>query len=155
MRETNTIQNEHNTNADAPAVTGVVVVTHAGYGASLIEAAEFILGKQSHCAFVSVDGTRAVEDTRNEIQEAVAQCDTGNGVIILTDMFGGTPTNLSLSLLGAQHLEVVTGVNLPMLLKVLGSRSKAPSDLAIDAKAAGSQGIVVAGEILRSKVGGK
>lgn len=152
MRETETT-NEIET--DTPAATGVVVVTHASYGASLIEAAEFILGKQQGCVFVSVDGTRAVEDTRNEIQQAVSQCDTGNGVIILTDMFGGTPTNLSLSLLGAQNLEVVTGVNLPMMLKVLGSRTKDPSDLAIDAKAAGSQGIVVAGEILRSKVGGK
>ncbi|QJT08033.1 PTS sugar transporter subunit IIA [Oceanidesulfovibrio marinus] len=156
MRETSTTEKVKSAKQlETPVQTGVVVVTHAHYGASLIEAAEFILGKQQWCEFVSVDGTRAVEDTRNEIQVAVSSCDQGQGVIILTDMFGGTPTNLSLSLLGAQNLEVVTGVNLPMLLKVLGSRSKEPADLALDAKAAGSQGIVVAGEILRSKVGGK
>ena len=154
MQETKIANTQDKNHPDAPATTGVVIVTHAHYGASLIEAAEFILGSQQGCAFVSVDGTRAVDDTRNAIQHAVAQCDSGNGVIVLTDMFGGTPTNLSLSLLGGdQHLEVVTGVNLPMLLKVLGSRAKEPFELAIDAKTAGSQGIVVAGEVLRSKVG--
>ncbi len=134
---------------------GVVVVTHAQYGQSLLEAAAFILGAQQGTAFVSVDGSRAVDETLTEIRNAVDAADNGGGVLVLTDMFGGTPTNLSLSLLRERNLEVVTGVNLPMLLKVLGDRHKKPETLASEAKTAGSQGIVVAGELLRSKVGGK
>ena len=86
------------------------------------------------------------------LKDAVARNDQGKGVLILTDMFGGTPTNLSLSLLGTGKLEVLTGVNLPMLLKVLGSRHMPLGKLAGEAKESGCQGIVVAGELLRSRV---
>lgn len=140
--------------SDTPSSVGVVLVTHANYGAHLLEAAEFILGPQQGCAFIGVDGTQEVEDTLKGLKKAVKEADTGGGVILLTDMFGGTPTNLSLSLLGKSKLEVVTGMNLPMLLKVLGSRQQPLDKLAKEAKNAGCQGIVVAGEILRSKVGG-
>ena len=73
-------------------------------------------------------------------------------MLVLTDMFGGTPTNMSLSLLGSGRLEVLTGVNLPMLIKILGSRTTPLETLATEAKQAGCQGIVVAGEVLRKKV---
>jgi PTS system mannose-specific IIA component len=134
---------------------GVVLVTHTDYGARLLKAAEFILGPQESCTSVSVDGTHEVEQTVKALKKTVAQCDGGRGVLLLTDMFGGTPTNLSLSLLGSGELEVVTGVNLPMLLKVLGARELPLAQLATEAKNAGCQGIVVAGELLRSKVGGE
>lgn len=133
---------------------GVVLVTHTEYGLYLLKAAELILGPQDNCFFVSVDVTKDVEKSLAEIKSSVKQGDQGEGVVILTDMFGGTPTNLSLSLLnlGEHDLEVITGVNLPMLLRVLGSRKLALADLAKEAKAAGTQGIVVAGDLLRSKV---
>jgi PTS system mannose-specific IIA component len=138
-------------------VIGVVLVTHTEYGLYLLKAAELILGPQENCFFVSVDVTKEVEKSLGEIKNGVKQSDQGDGVVILTDMFGGTPTNLSLSLLNlSEHrLEVITGVNLPMLLRVLGSRKLKLEDLAKEAKAAGTQGIVVAGDLLRSKVVGK
>jgi len=135
-------------------VIGVVLVTHTEYGLYLLKAAELILGPQENCFFVSVDLTKEVEKSLGEIKKGVKQSDQGDGVVVLTDMFGGTPTNLSLSLLnlGEHRLEVITGVNLPMLLRVLGSRKLRLEDLAKEAKAAGTQGIVVAGDLLRSKV---
>jgi len=131
---------------------GVVLVTHTEYGAWLLKAAEMILGPQQQCMSISVDVSQEVEQTVQKLKKAVADCDAGAGVMLLTDMFGGTPTNISLSLLGSRELEVVTGVNLPMLLKVLNSRQTPLARLAQEAKEAGMKGIVVAGEILRSKV---
>lgn len=133
---------------------GVVVVTHTDYGARLIAAAEMILGSQDACVSVSVDTTVEIDKTIEALRAAVDAVDKGSGVMVLTDMFGGTPTNLSLSLLGTGKLEVITGVNLPMLLKVLGMRALPLSKLAVEAKGAGVQGIVVAGEVLRQKVAG-
>lgn len=131
---------------------GIVLVTHGNYGQSLLDAASTILGQQPGCAAVGVDISLEVEEILAGIRTATQKSDLGGGVLILTDMFGGTPTNLSLSLLGAGRLEVMTGVNLPMLLKVMGSRSLPLGRLAQEAKTAGCQGIVVAGELLRSKV---
>ena len=140
------------TEAVPPPRVGVILVTHTDYGSRLLKAAEFILGEQEGCAAISVDGTHEVAQTVAALKHAVQDHDEGGGVILLTDMFGGTPTNLSLSLLGSGKLEVVTGVNLPMLLKVLGSRTLELSQLAGDARAAGCQGIVVAGEVLRGRI---
>ena len=131
---------------------GVILVTHTDYGFRLLKAAEFILGDQQDCEAVSVDGSHEVENTLQTLKDAVRRLDKGRGVVFLTDMFGGTPTNLSLSLLGSGKLEVVTGVNLPMLLKVLGSRTMDLDTLANEAKNAGIQGIIVAGEVLRSRI---
>lgn len=135
---------------DAPV--GVVVVTHTDYGSRLIAAAEFILGPQQCCQAVSVDLTKAVDESLAALKAAIKDTDQGGGVLVLTDMFGGTPTNMSLSLLGSGQLEVLTGVNLPMLIKILGSRTRPLQTLAVEAKQAGCQGIVVAGEVLRKKV---
>lgn len=135
---------------DEPTV-GVVLVTHADYGSALLRAAEFILGPLSDCTSVSVDGTQQVGETIDRLKDAVHKLDKGHGVIVLTDMFGGTPTNLSLSLLGSANIEVVTGINLPMLLKVFSGRSMTLQKLAHEAKEAGGNGIVVAGEMLRRK----
>jgi len=134
---------------------GVVLVTHADYGAMLLKAAEYIVGPQQHCRAVSVDITSEVGQTLEVLTQAVKDVDQGAGVIILTDMFGGTPTNMSLSLLGTHHLEVLTGANLPMLIKILSSRGRPLEQLAAEAKTAGVQGIVMAGEVLRKKVSGE
>ncbi len=137
---------------NGPKQVGVILVTHTDYGSRLLKAAEFILGPQEGCEAVSVDGSHEVDTTLELLNSAVERLETGMGVMFLTDMFGGTPTNLSLSLLGSGKLEVVTGVNLPMLLKVLGSRQLALDKLAQEAKNAGIQGIVVAGEVLRGRI---
>lgn len=139
---------QHN---DFPAA-GVILVTHVDYGSGLLRAAETILGPLADCSSIQVDSGLDVGETVARLKEAVSLLDKGNGVIILTDMFGGTPTNLSLSLLGTGAIEVVTGVNLPMLLKVFEARRKDLAELADVAMEAGRIGIDSASRILRSKV---
>jgi mannose PTS system EIIA component len=133
-------------------MVGVVLVTHARFGEELLKSAQMIMGPQERCAALSMDVSTAMDRMLDEIRGAVAQTDIGDGVLILTDMFGGTPSNLSLSLLGKGSIEVVTGMNLPMLLKILGSRTLPLAKLAAEAKGAGKNGILVAGEVLRRKV---
>jgi PTS system mannose-specific IIA component len=144
-----------NDTAPSPAPIGVVIVTHTDYGERLLKAAEMIIGPQENTSTISVNVGVDTAVTVAQLAEAINDVEKGGGVIILTDMFGGTPTNLSLSLFAQHHIEVVTGVNLPMLIKILSTRSKALELLAADAKNAGVQGIVVAGEILRKKVAGE
>lgn len=133
------------------AHVGIIVVAHADYGTALLRTVEFILGQQSDCCSISVDVALDVNDTVARLTDAAERLDKGKGVIILTDMFGGTPTNLALSLLQTHNIEVVTGVNLPMLLKVFTSRNKALDELAREAGEAGTSGIVVAGAMLHKK----
>ncbi len=144
-----------NDKKSSTAPVGVVIVTHTDYADKLLKAAEMIIGPQENTRTVSVEVGVDTGETVKELGEAIKAVDQGAGVIILTDMFGGTPTNLSLSLIGQHHIEVVTGVNLPMLIKILSTRTKALELLAADAKTAGVQGIVVAGEVLRKKVAGE
>ena len=117
----------------------------------MLRTAEFILGQQSDCSSISVDVAHEVSETVRRLTDAAQRLDKGAGVIILTDMFGGTPTNLALSLLATHKVEVVTGVNLPMLLKVFTSRENELEELARIAGEAGAKGIVVAGSMLRNK----
>lgn len=138
-----------------PVAVGLVIVTHTDYGQKLLEAAEMILGPQANVRSVSVDVGVDTTETVKHLSDCIKQVEQGGGVMIVTDMFGGTPTNLSLSLMAQHRIEVVTGVNLPMLIKILSSRMKPLAQLAAEAKTAGLQGIVVAGEILRKKVAGE
>lgn len=130
---------------------GVLVVTHGEFGPALLDAAQMIMGQQPGTASVSVLVSRGVDEIVAELKAAIARLDTGMGVLVLTDLFGGTPTTLSLSLRKLGNNEVVAGVNLPMLLKVLQSRALPLAEMAAQAKAAGQQGIVVPGEMLRKK----
>lgn len=132
---------------------GVLIVTHLGFGQKLLETAEGIVGKQDDCLALSLDAGHDMEAVLGEIKDGLRQLDRGKGVLVLTDMFGGTPSNVSLSLIGSGNLEVITGANLPMLLKIFSSRSTTSlEDLALEAKSAGRQGILVAGEVLKRKI---
>ncbi|SNR60295.1 PTS system, mannose-specific IIA component [Humidesulfovibrio mexicanus] len=130
---------------------GVLLVTHGEFGAALLGAAQLIVGPQEGLLAVSVLESRGVDDILAELKVDLAQLEMGMGVLVLTDLFGGTPTTLSLSLRKLGNVEVVAGVNLPMLLKVLQSRSESLDALAAQAKSAGVQGIVVPGEMLRKR----
>lgn len=131
---------------------GIIMVTHVDYGQALLRAAECITGPVQDCTCIQVDATLEVEDTVSRLREAVDLLNKGLGVMVLTDMFGGTPTNLSLALLGSrQDVEVLTGVNLPMLLRVLANRSLPLSELADLALDAGREGIIAAGKVLRAR----
>ncbi len=132
---------------------GILVITHSNYGESLLAAAESILGPIENCAALSIDITADVKETIDGLRSTVENMDKGNGVLILTDMFGGTPTNLSLSLLSIKGVEVVTGVNLPMILRAAGHSTTKIEILAEEAKQAGLQGIVSASDMLRKKKG--
>ena len=134
---------------------GVILVTHSDFGEALLRAAEGILGDQKGCLSISVNNQQSMQEMFEAIESGVKEVDTGEGVIILTDMFGGTPSNLSLSLLKTARIEVISGANMPMLLKILGLREIPLDQLALEAKTAGRQGIVVAGEVLKRKVGKK
>ena len=128
---------------------GIVLVTHGNYGQSLLDAAQSILGRQPGCGAVGVDISLEVGEILANIREAVQKSDLGGGVLILTDMFGGTPTNLSLSLLGTGKLEVMTGVNLPMLVKLARIRADFDIKKAVAAASeAGRKYINVASETL-------
>ena len=130
---------------------GVIIVAHGDYGTATLRTAELIMGTLEDCASISVNMELDVSETVQRLEDATCRLDKGAGVIILTDMFGGTPTNLSLALLAKHQIEVVTGVNLPMVLKVFAERNKSLSELAAIAGEAGRGGIVVAGSVLGSK----
>jgi len=128
---------------------GIVIVTHGLLGQEILKTAEFIVGSLESCVTVSVDNGRGPDAIRQAIEQAIKNVNRGDGVLVLTDMFGGTPSNISLSFLEEGRIEVLTGINLPMLIKAIQLRSKAP--LAEAAQAIGEYGrksITVAGEIL-------
>ncbi|RJX36570.1 MAG: PTS sugar transporter [Desulfarculus sp.] len=128
---------------------GLVLITHARLALELVNAAEFILGRIEQVATVAVDANPEAEHLRGKLEAALAQVDQGQGALILTDMFGGSPNNIALAFLEEGKAEVVTGVNLPMLIKAATSRQN--TDLAALARTvceAGRESISVAGELL-------
>jgi PTS system mannose-specific IIA component len=131
---------------------GVVVVTHGQLATELVNAAETIVGDQPKFAAVSIGWHDAVELAREEIAQAIARVDSGSGVIVLTDMFGGTPSNLAITFLAEGQVELITGVNLPMLLKLAGTREVADlRELARRIREDGRTGIWVASDQLRGE----
>lgn len=128
---------------------GLLIVTHCDLGRELLNAAEFIVGRIESADAIAVTATTGSESLRKGIQEKVARVDHGEGVIILTDMFGGTPSNLSLSFLKQDQVEVLTGVNLPMVIAIVQYRASLKlSELADKAKEAGKTGISLASKLL-------
>jgi PTS system mannose-specific IIA component len=128
---------------------GLVVCTHSRLSSALLEAAEMIVGEFENTAAVSVLPGDSGEKIIDQLSAAIASVETGDGTIVLCDMFGGTPSNVSLSLL-SDRLEVVTGVNLPMLLKLFTCRTQALTDVARMVQSHGRDNILVAGALLRS-----
>ena len=131
---------------------GVLIVTHKELAEALMGVADLILGRQERVLGVSLDPEAPPETSRQQIQKSLAQVNNGNGVIILTDMLGGTPSNLTLSFLHEGKVEVVTGVNLPMLLKLAQMREeKDLRAIALALQQSGQKGITVASEVLNKK----
>jgi PTS system mannose-specific IIA component len=131
---------------------GILIVTHQELAEALLSVWDLILGKQEGIGAVSLDPSAAPEVSRQQIQRGLAQVNGGNGVIILTDMLGGTPSNLTLSFLQEGKVEVVTGVNLPMLMKLAHIRDQQDlREAALALKQSGQKGIAVASEVLKKK----
>jgi mannose PTS system EIIA component len=101
---------------------GALVVTHGHLGRELVAAAEMIVGEISHIRAVSIGWHDDVNDARKDIEKHIAEVESGAGVLILTDMFGGTPSNIALSFHDPGKLDVVTGVNLPMIIKIASQK---------------------------------
>ncbi|HEX6126085.1 MAG TPA: PTS fructose transporter subunit IIA [Pyrinomonadaceae bacterium] len=121
---------------------GGVIVSHGQLATELLAAAEAVVGNLTHIAAVSIGWHDDVEAAKNEIERAIRNVSQGAGVILLTDMFGGTPTNISAMFLGEGEVEIVTGVNLPMVIKLASNAKDIPlADLAREIEDQGKQSI--------------
>jgi mannose PTS system EIIA component len=130
---------------------GIVIVTHGQLATELLNAAEMIVGDLSRFAAVSIGWHEDTADAREEIAQAIARVQEGQGVLIMTDMFDGTPSNLAMTFLG-QNVEVITGVNLPMLIKLADLKAQ-PSLLQVarEMREHGRDTIRVASDLLRGE----
>ena len=135
---------------------GVVVVTHGQLARELVNAAETIVGDLPRFTAVSIGWHEDTQDAREEIARAIARVEQDSGVLILTDMFGGTPANLAMTFLTTDRVEVITGVNLPMLIKLAGLSGEAELlAVAREMREQGRNAIWVASDLLRGDKGEK
>ena len=131
---------------------GLVLVTHGRLAEEFRNAVEHVVGPQQNFETVSIGADDDMEQRRRDIVEAVARADTGTGVIVLTDMFGGTPSNLAISVMEAGRIEIIAGMNLPMLIKLSSVRTGDDMAMALHhAQAAGRKYINVASQLLSGK----
>jgi len=128
---------------------GLILVTHGKLAEEFVHAMEHVVGKQEAVATVCIGPEDDMERRRREIADAVKRVDSGEGAIILTDLFGGTPSNLAISLMKAGKLEVIAGINLPMLIRLAKARNcMSVGDAVVAAREAGRNYITVASEYL-------
>ena len=128
---------------------GLVLVTHGGLATEFVTAMEHVVGPQERIAAICIGPDDDMETRRGKIAQAIEAVDDGGGVIILTDLFGGTPSNLAISLMKDARTEVIAGVNLPMLIRLDGARKTMDVKGAVAAaREAGRKYISVASEIL-------
>ena len=127
---------------------GLVLVTHGNLAREFLAATEHVVGPQERVAAICIGAEEDMELRRRDIEVAIRACDSGQGVIMLTDMFGGTPSNLAISLM-RPNVEVIAGVNLPMLIKLASVRKTMKVEAAVDAaQVAGRKYIAVASKML-------
>ncbi len=135
---------------------GLILVTHGRLAEQFIDAMEHVVGPQDAVATICIGPSDDMEVRRAEIADAIENVNQGSGVIILTDLFGGTPSNLAISLLDAGNVEVIAGINLPMLIRLAGARkSMNVVDAVAAAQSAGRNYITVASEFLEADEGKK
>lgn len=128
---------------------GMILVTHGNLAEEFVHAMEHVVGDQADVATVCIGPNDDMERRRSEIAEAIVKVDSGEGVIILTDLFGGTPSNLAISLMQAGKVEVIAGINLPMLIRLAKARGCMPVREAVSAaRDAGRNYITIASEYL-------
>ncbi len=128
---------------------GLVLVTHGALASQFVAAMEHVVGAQGQVAAICIGPDDDMEQRRKDILAAVAGVDSGEGVILLTDMFGGTPSNLAISVMDKAKVEVIAGVNLPMLIKLASVRDNVPLGKAVDlAQESGRKYISIASRVL-------
>ena len=128
---------------------GLVLVTHGRLAEEFVVAMEHVVGPQERIGTVCIGPEDDMEERRADIAKAIADVDAGQGVIVLTDLFGGTPSNLAISLMETGRIEVIAGINLPMLIRVGGARKAMQvAEAVAAAREAGRKYISVASEVL-------
>jgi PTS system mannose-specific IIA component len=131
---------------------GIVLVTHGCLAAEFLAALEHVVGPQKQIETIAIGPEDDIEQRRQDILAAVGKADSGGGVIVLTDMFGGTPSNLAISIMNGSNIEVIAGINLPMLIKLASVRETASLEQAvIQAQDAGRKYIYIASRVLSGK----
>ena len=134
-------------------MVGVVIVTHGNLAKDLIEVTEIIVGQCQNLTSVTIQPDEGISDIAKKVESTIEKADQGKGVLILTDLFGGTPSNVSLSFLQENKVEVLSGVNLPMVIKIATSLENSDlRELAKLGKQSGKKNISLASEIMRKKV---
>ncbi len=129
---------------------GIILVTHGNLARDFIAVAEHVVGKQQYILPICIEPDDVIESRREDIIAAVKAVDQGAGVVILTDMFGGTPSNLAISVMGLQNVEVIAGINLPMMIKLISVRASLPLMQAVlTAQESGRKYINVASNLLK------
>lgn len=130
---------------------GALVVTHGHLGQELVAAAEMIVGEISHIRAISIGWHDDVNDAQQDIEKRISEVDNGKGVLILTDMFGGTPSNIAFSLHEPGKIDIVTGVNLPMIIKIVSQKESDTLDsLARIVRDQGRASIAMASDFLNA-----
>lgn len=131
------------------SMIGIVLVTHGRLAEEFRSAVEHVIGPQDQMETISIEPKDNIDSRRKEIIEAVKRVNSGQGVAILTDMFGGTPSNLAISVMNEPNIEVVAGINLPMLVKLASVRDEVPlAEAVTQAQAAGRKYINIASRVL-------
>ncbi len=131
---------------------GLVLVTHGCLATEFRSALEHVVGPQKQVETVTIGPDDDMESRRKDILDAVGRVDSGSGVVVLTDMFGGTPSNLAISCMNGRKVEVIAGINLPMLIKLASVRDEKPlADAVLQAQEAGRKYINVASRVLAGK----
>lgn len=133
-------------------MVGALIVAHSFIGKELIVAAEYIVGKMEGIVAVSIDFRMNAFEVRKSISEAIKQVDQGDGVLILTDLFGGSPSNIAFSFLNRERIEVITGINLPMILNFWSKRKNMGlMELAKSLQLSGRRNILAAKNLMETK----
>ena len=131
---------------------GIVLVTHGHLACEFRAALEHVVGPQKQLISISIGPEDDMERRRTDIINAIHEADSGDGVVVLTDMFGGTPSNLAISVMNGGNVEVLAGINLPMLIKLASVRENAPLDQAVlQAQDAGRKYVYIASKVLNAK----
>lgn len=128
---------------------GIVLVAHGNLAKEMLHVLQHVVGPQEKVEYVGISNTDDMELKRHEILEKTSAVDTGDGVVVVTDMFGGTPSNLAISMMEERNIEVISGMNLPMLVKLVRVRNEALPDAMTQAQEAGQKYINIASRLLK------
>ncbi len=128
---------------------GIVLVAHGNLAKEMVHVLHHVVGSQDNLEYVGISNSDDMELKRHEILEKTSAVDTGDGVVVVTDMFGGTPSNLAISMLEERNIEVISGMNLPMLVKLVRVRNETLADAVAQAQEAGQKYINIASQLLK------